>query len=230
VPSLTFIGPQPTTTRDSLGVAARRPRSTTSTESDTTVTMPRQDLPVDQDAELEFERFVQQHGATLSQLAYLLIGDTGDADDLAADVLLAAWRQWATVRSAEYPLAYLRRTTANLAANRIRRLRLGRAKLLLFRAEAAGSARPPDGQAVDVRRALARLPKRRRACVVLRLAFDLSEREVARTLRISVGTVKSQTSKGVAQLRDVLGDDVLSDDHGANALSADRTYGLERGR
>jgi RNA polymerase sigma-70 factor (sigma-E family) len=225
--SVTFVGPQPTTTRDSPGAAAGRPGWTKLAESDRTATMPQPDLPGIQDAELEFERFVQQHGATLSQLAYLLIGDTGDADDLAADVLLAAWRQWATVRSAQYPVAYLRRMTANMAANRIRRLRLGRAKVLLLRADAARSARPPDGQSVDVRRALARLPKRRRACVVLRLAFDLSEREVARTLRISVGTVKSQTSKGVAQLRDVLGDDVLLDDHSASALSAHRPYGLE---
>jgi RNA polymerase sigma factor (sigma-70 family) len=56
-----------------------------------------------------------------------------------------------------------------------------------------------------VRAALERLPARRRACVVLRHALDLSEAEVAQILGISVGTVKSQTSKAIAQLQKHLG-------------------------
>jgi len=59
---------------------------------------------------------------------------------------------------------------------------------------------------VDVRSALMRLPPRRRACLVLRHCFQLTEYEVAETLGVSVGTVKSQTSKAVAQFRQELGD------------------------
>jgi DNA-directed RNA polymerase specialized sigma24 family protein len=58
---------------------------------------------------------------------------------------------------------------------------------------------------VDVREALRALPFRKRACVVLRHAFDLSERDTALALGVSVGTVKSQTSKGMAELQRLLG-------------------------
>ncbi len=156
------------------------------------------------DINRDFEFFVLRHGKELTRLAYLLIGDPDAVDDLVADVFLIAWRQWDRVQAAHSPIQYLRRVMANTAASRIRRLRLERRKLLLFRQEAAQDVRPPDGAVVDVRRALSRLPARRRSCVVLRLAFDLSEREVAETLGINVGTVKSQTSKGVRQFRQLL--------------------------
>ncbi|GAB3995938.1 hypothetical protein GCM10029992_14570 [Glycomyces albus] len=58
--------------------------------------------------------------------------------------------------------------------------------------------------AVDVRRALERLPFRKRACVVLRHSLELTESETAEALGITVGTVKSQTSKGLAELRRIL--------------------------
>ncbi|MGL5858940.1 MAG: SigE family RNA polymerase sigma factor [Angustibacter sp.] len=170
-------------------------------------------------AEQEFEGFVTLHAAALSRLAYVLLGDPDEADDLAGDVLLAAWRQWPTVRVAEHPLGYLRRATANMAASRIRRKQLARVKLRLLRVDAARTERPPSGDVVDVRRALARLAPRRRACVVLRLAFDLPEREVADLLRVSVGTVKSQTSKAVAQLRRLLGDEAFGTDHSSTVAA-----------
>ncbi|WP_267893419.1 sigma factor-like helix-turn-helix DNA-binding protein, partial [Streptomyces kebangsaanensis] len=49
------------------------------------------------------------------------------------------------------------------------------------------------------------LPFRKRVCVVLRHAFDLSEKDTAQALGVSVGTVKSQTSKGMAELQRLLG-------------------------
>ncbi|MGF1645563.1 MAG: RNA polymerase sigma factor [Kineosporiaceae bacterium] len=164
----------------------------------------------DSPAAAEFEGFVRRHAADLSRLAYLLTGDADEADDLAGDVMLVAWQHWDRVSGATNPVAYLRRTTTNLAASRIRRKQLWRSRLPLLGADVDPSSRPPDGSAVDVRAALARLPARRRACVVLRLAFDLSEHEVADTLGISVGTVKSQTSKAVRVLRGLLDDEPVT--------------------
>ena len=57
---------------------------------------------------------------------------------------------------------------------------------------------------LDVRAALRQLPLRRRECVVLRYAFDVPEREVAEILGISIGAVKSLTSRGAAQLSEHL--------------------------
>lgn len=162
----------------------------------------------------DFERFVRRHAADLSRLAYMLTGDANDADDLAGDVLLAAWQRWDRVSTAENPLAYVRGMTANMAASRVRRRQLWRSKLPLLQTDADTVARAPDGVGVDVRRALAKLPARRRACVVLRFVFDLSEREVADTLGISVGTVKSQTSKGVRTLKGLL----VSDEDAASMV------------
>lgn len=152
-----------------------------------------------------FAAFVQRHGRELGRLAYLLLGDRDAADDLVGDAFLAAWQQWDVVRDADHPLAYMRRLVVNQAGSRIRRSTRERRRLVLFRGDADETDRGRDTDTVvDVRSALARLPARRRACVVLRYGFDVSEQDVARILGVSVGTVKSQTSKGVAQLRPLL--------------------------
>src|SRR5260370_33880320 len=66
------------------------------------------------------------------------------------------------------------------------------------------------GAGVDVLRAVARLPVRKRACVVLRFYLDFSEAETAAVLGVSVGTVKSQTAKALRALRESLaGDDLV---------------------
>jgi RNA polymerase sigma-70 factor (sigma-E family) len=149
-----------------------------------------------------FERFVEEHGRELARLAYLLLGDRDAADDLVGDALLAAWRQWDTVRAADHPAAYMRRVVVNMSSGRIRRAMRERRRLVAFHHDATDVTHGTDAaDVVDVRAALLRLPARRRACVVLRYAFDVSEQEVAALLGISVGTVKSQTSKGVEQFR-----------------------------
>ncbi|MCM3882424.1 SigE family RNA polymerase sigma factor [Frankia sp. R82] len=160
------------------------------------------DHPHDQ---AEFRAFFERHHRELSRFAYLLSGDHDAADDITADALTAAWTRWDRVQAAEFPLAYVRRIVANLAADRVRRVVRERRGLLALGEQAEGSTPGPDVPAVvDLRSALMSLPPGKRACVVLRYAFDLSETETARTLGISVGTVKSQTARGVADLERLL--------------------------
>lgn len=161
---------------------------------------------IDDAAAAEFHGFFERHHAELARLAYLLTGDSDAADDLAADALVAIWHQWDRVRAAEHPAAYARGVVTNLARSRIRSMVRERRRVALFWAQRSQHADGPDMPAVlDVREALRRLPFRKRACVVLRHAFDLSEKETAATLGISVGTVKSQTSRAVAELERMLG-------------------------
>jgi RNA polymerase sigma-70 factor (sigma-E family) len=157
------------------------------------------------DRDREFAVFFEEHHADLARLAYLITGDPNASNDLAADALVEIWRHWRRVQAADNPVAYARGVLANLARNWIRRQRRERLALLgrLFTDEFRG----PDVAAVmDVRAALRTLPLRRRECVVLRYAFDVPEKEVAEILGISVGAVKSQTSRGAQQLASRLRD------------------------
>ena len=169
-----------------------------------------------------FHAFFERHHAGLSRLAYLLTGDSSAADDVAADGLTEVWKHWDRVTAAADPVAYARGIVANQSRNWVRRRARSRfVPLGPSRTAAAAGTEPgrPDAGArgragahrgpavaaiLDVRAALRRLPHRRRACVVLRYAFDLSEREVADILDISVGAVKSQTSRGARQLAGML--------------------------
>lgn len=156
---------------------------------------------LDEAARAEFQRFFELHHRELARLAALMLGDADAADDLTADALVAAWHRWDRVRNADQPLAYVRRMVINMCNSRIRTLMRERGGLHVLEGGERESRQDPDVAAiVDVRAALRRLPPRKRACVVLRLAFDLSEQETARVLGVSVGTVKSQTSRGVAEL------------------------------
>jgi RNA polymerase sigma-70 factor (sigma-E family) len=158
------------------------------------------------DASAEFHAFFEAHHAELARLAHLLTGEPDAADDLAADALLALWHRWDRVRAADHPVAYARGVVAHLARTRIRSAVRERRRVALFWSGRQERTDGPDVPAVlDVQDALRALPFRKRACVVLRHALDLSEKDTALALGISVGTVKSQTSKGLAELERRLG-------------------------
>jgi RNA polymerase sigma-70 factor (sigma-E family) len=150
----------------------------------------------------DFEVFFTRYQRDLARLGYVLTGDHAAADDVVADALIAAWQHWDRVCATDSPIAYVRRMVINMAASRVRsRVRERRGLLALLPGIEHLASVADSAAVIDVRVALKDLPPGRRACIVLRYAFDLSEAEVAETLQISVGTVKSQTSKAATQLR-----------------------------
>ncbi|HST83198.1 MAG TPA: SigE family RNA polymerase sigma factor [Kineosporiaceae bacterium] len=158
-------------------------------------------------ARVEFDAFFRRHHRELARLAYTLTGSREDADDVAGEALASVWEHWARVKAADHSLAYVRRIVINLAADRTRRAIRERQGTTLMGPMTRWFHFGPDvGAAVDLQTAVLALPPGRRACVVLRHVLDLSEEEVSRTLGISLGTVKSQTSKGLTQLRKSLTD------------------------
>lgn len=160
-------------------------------------------------AERAFHEFFLTHHTDLARLARRLTGEPDAGEDLAAEALLQVWRCWERVAAADSPPAYARGIVATLARNRLRRLSRER-EVLSGLGDGAGLAAAPDRGAdidavLDLREALERLTRGRRACLLLRHGYGLSERDTAQVLGVSVGTVKSQTSRGAAQLAHMLG-------------------------
>ena len=144
------------------------------------------------------EFFASQYGR-LRRLGFLLTGDWAEGDELAQEALVRVWWRWALVRRQQHPEAYARKVLINRHRSLVRRLRLD--------ARHAGQARVepvddrPREELLVVWAAIGRLPARQRAVVVLRYHEDLPELEVARLLRLPVGTVKSTASRALARLR-----------------------------
>jgi RNA polymerase sigma factor (sigma-70 family) len=141
-------------------------------------------------------------------LARSLTRNHAVAEDIAAEGLLRMWRHW-DAGGVEQPWAYLRRTVVNETISRARKA--ARDQALTARYECREQAAPapgPDGALGDqdlVARLLDRLPRQQRRIVELRFLEDLSERETALRLGISVGTVKSGASRALARLRSEVG-------------------------
>jgi RNA polymerase sigma-70 factor (sigma-E family) len=155
-------------------------------------------------AEQDFEEFVTLRSQSLLRTAYLLCGgDRGAAEDLLQEVLERMFVRWRRIRGS--PESYARSALANASANRWRR----RSRKPESAWERAGtpSVGGHEESVVDqdaVLRALAELPARMRAVLVLRFFDDLSENQTAAALGCGVGTVKSQTSRGLARMRDLM--------------------------
>jgi RNA polymerase sigma-70 factor (sigma-E family) len=153
-----------------------------------------------------FAQFVAVRYTELLRTAYLLTGSSHAAEDLVQSCLLNVMPRWHDV---DDPMSYLRRAMVNQRTSFWRRVR----RELL-------SARPPESQVPDpsggladrttLVAELARLPKQMRAVLVLRYWEDLSEAETADLLGCSVGSVKSQASRGLARLRALLTEPVAS--------------------
>lgn len=157
------------------------------------------------DDEAAFEAFVAARSNDLLRTAVLLTRDRGHAEDLVQTALVKAYRRWQRIEGAD-PYAYVRRILVTSAAS-WRRLR-GTQEIVSLPAT-HDPAGPDDADAFAERDrmadALATLPPRMRAVLVLRYAEDLSEAATAEVLGCSVHTVKSQTVRGLARLRTVLG-------------------------
>jgi RNA polymerase sigma-70 factor (sigma-E family) len=149
----------------------------------------------------EFEAFVAASSDRLVRTAYLLTGDAGHAEDVVQTALLRTARRWRTARSA--PEAYARTVVANLAKDRWRTLGRRPAEAPLTQDVPLTGAEPVLDRDLLVRAARG-LPEGQRAVLVLRYFDDLSVEETARTLGVSTGTVKSQTSRALAALRAAL--------------------------
>jgi RNA polymerase sigma-70 factor (sigma-E family) len=150
-----------------------------------------------------FGALFEAQRAGLLRLAYLLTGDAGVAEDVVADAFASMYPRWRSGRVDE-PGAYLRRAVVNQIRGRFRR----NATRRRYESSVAppGAAPPDDGFAERerVRRALLALPPGKRAVVALRYLEDRSEAETAALLGVSIGTVKSQASHGLEQLRRAL--------------------------
>lgn len=143
------------------------------------------------------ERFVELHRAAF-RVAYKVLGDGAEAQDIAQEALARGLVRWRKVEP--YAVAWVSRVAANLAIDRTRRERRSAVVLDLGRVD------PDAAERLDLQRALRGLPRRQRDVVVLRYLLDQSEQTVADALGVSVGSVKTHASRGLAALRLALGD------------------------
>ncbi|WP_406291595.1 SigE family RNA polymerase sigma factor [Embleya sp. NBC_00896] len=155
--------------------------------------------------EAEFKEFVLGARTRLLRTAYLLTGDHHRAEDLVQTALIRVYKRWRRIDRSVGAEAYTRRVVVNLHNSWWRR-KSSREQSRAELPEWAGrNAHALVELHTDMWAALATLSPRTRAVLVLRYYEDLPEVEVARILGSPVGTVKSQHSRGLAQLRAALG-------------------------
>lgn len=156
------------------------------------------------DVDDDFASFVRARQHRLLRAAYLVCGDEHLAEDLLQGALVKLALHWSKVKN-EYPDAYVRRILYRDALSAWRKRRREVLAAELPDADPAPGG-VDTGERVDLMRALAQLPPRQRAVVVLRWFEDRSERDTAEALGISVGTVKSQSHDALRRLRELMPD------------------------
>jgi RNA polymerase sigma-70 factor (sigma-E family) len=154
-----------------------------------------------------FTAFVRSRGHHHLRMATLLTGNPDAAEDLVQASLLKLYRAWSRVDTSGEPDAYLRQIIVNTSRSWWRARWRHETPVPDVPDTAAGED-AADRHAVGtlVRAALARLPARQRAVLVLRYFEDLPEREVAALLGCSAGAVKTHAHRGLRSLRESLGE------------------------
>jgi RNA polymerase sigma-70 factor (sigma-E family) len=155
------------------------------------------------DSNGEFVEYVSARLARLHRAAYLMCGDPHRADDLVQASLISLYMRWKQARDAENLDGYMHRIMVRRFIDE-RRSRWAR---VLLRDQLPDIPSAPDASVEDhdsIVAALRRLPKGQRAVIVLRYFSDMSVEATAAALGCSVGNVKSQCARGLANLRDAL--------------------------
>jgi RNA polymerase sigma-70 factor (sigma-E family) len=159
---------------------------------------------------LDLESLYATHWTRLVRLAVLLVDDVGLAEDVVQDAFIGLHRHQANLRSTATAAGYLRTSVVNGARTQLRRRVLSRRHLATL-ADRAVTVAGADAEVIlteqnqELMAQLRRLPRRQREVLVLRYWAHLTEAEIAETLGISVGTVKSSASRGLDALEATLG-------------------------
>lgn len=171
--------------------------------------LPAVSSPVDADA-LVVALF-NQEGASLVRLARLFTDDRNAAEDLVQEAFIRLHRNVDRIKDLSKAAPYLRSILLNLARDHNRR------GLMSLRHQETLTPPDPSGEVdddllleetqVEVISALEDLPTRQRECLLLRFYFELSEREIAQTLDISPNSVKTHCRRGMAAMRERLGEE-----------------------
>ena len=152
--------------------------------------------------EAEFAELVAAVTHRVHRVAYAVCGDRQLAEDAVQSALMSAYRTWPRVRDADSSEAYLRKMVVNQLFSWRRRKSWGTAAVLGRGLEPSRGSH--EGAVVEHQRiwsAVGELPPRQRAVIVLRYYEGMSEAEIAETLGIRPGTVKSQSSAAMTRLR-----------------------------
>lgn len=155
----------------------------------------------------DVDTLYRQHRDGLLRLAFLLVGDAATAEDVVQDVFVGLHQRWSTLRDPALGLTYARSAVLNRSRSVLRR-RVTARRHMIREGEPAWSAESVvllGEQRREVLVALSRIAPRQREVLVLRYWLELSEREIADALAISVGSVKSAASRGLDALERRLG-------------------------
>ncbi|MEV6286333.1 SigE family RNA polymerase sigma factor [Kribbella sp. NPDC051770] len=177
-------------------------------------------------SEADFTEFASAALRRLRRTAYLMCGDWHRAEDAAQDALVRIYRAWDRLDHTAGLTTYAHRAVVSVVLDQAKRP---------WRREFSEDSVPDrsladHSGAVDERlavvQALAGLPERQRACVVLRHYADLSIDETAQVLGIGTGAVKSQTSRGLTALREQLNRPDLVTGDGDDAAAINDNEGV----
>jgi RNA polymerase sigma-70 factor (ECF subfamily) len=160
-----------------------------------------------------FDLLVERHRRAIYQLCYRFSGNHEDASDLSQDVFLRAFRGLRSFRGQSSLATWLYRIGVNVCLNRASAKKpesepIDERQHVDTRGETAPERMLRDERALRVRAAIARLPRKQRAALILRMYQELSHQEIAQALGSSVGAVKANVFHALQNLKKILGEDV----------------------
>lgn len=162
-----------------------------------------------------FDLIVERHRRAVYQLCYRFVGNHEDASDLSQDVFLRAYRGLRSFRGQSTLATWLYRIGVNVCLNRVSaKTTLGKLtepieekQFVDVRAESPSDRLLKDERAARVRRAIAQLPRKQRATLILRTYHEMSHQEIADVLGSTVGAVKANFFHALGNLKKLLGTD-----------------------
>jgi RNA polymerase sigma-70 factor (ECF subfamily) len=157
-----------------------------------------------------FDLIVERHQRHVYQLCYRFVGNHEDASDLSQDVFLRAYRGLSKFRGQSSLATWLYRIGVNVCLNRAALKGLpiepiAERQFVDERAESASERLLRGERGAKVRSAIAQLPRKQRATLILRTYHDMSHQEIAEVLGGSVGAVKANFFHALGNLRKLLG-------------------------
>ena len=162
-----------------------------------------------------FDVLVQRHQRQVYQLCYRFVGNHEDASDLSQDIFLRAYRGLRSFRGQSSLATWLYRIGVNVCLNRVSAKAplekiteaIDDRQYIDTRSESPSDRLLKEERGARVRAAIAELPRRQRATLILRMYHEMSHQEIADVLGSSVGTVKANFFHALGNLKKQLGDD-----------------------